>query len=136
MDAVGGRREALCTHRPTGPELDTRRVLVIEHKAYDAVRDIRARCRRRFSTGIEQLPETARKLHVGRFSVGSEQLPETARKLRVGRFSEGSEQLPSTARRLGVGRFSEGVEQTRRKLRRGSFADGFHCSQPERSSRT
>jgi hypothetical protein len=135
MDAVGGRREALCTHRPTGPELDTRRVLVIEHKAYDAVRDIRARRRGRFSTGIEQLPETARKLRVGRFSEGSEQLPSTAR-LRVGRFSEGSEQLPSTARRLRVGRFSEGVEQTRRKLRRGSFADGFDCSQPERSSRT
>jgi hypothetical protein len=97
MDAVGGRREALCTHRPTGPELDTRRVLVIEHKAYDAAReDIRASRRGRFSTGIEQLSETARKL-------------------RVGRFSEGSEQLLSTARRLRVGRFSEGVEQTRRK---------------------
>lgn len=120
MDAARGRREALCTHRPIGPELDTRRFLVIEHKAYDsALEDIRTRRRGRFSAGIEQLPETARKLHVGRFSEGSEQRRETIRRLRVGHFGEGNEQLPTT----------------KRKLRRGSFADGFHSLHSARSSR-
>jgi hypothetical protein len=117
MDAAQGRREALCTHRPTGPELDTRRFLVIEHKAYDsALEDIRTRRRGRFSAGIEQLPETTRKLRVGRFSEGSEQRRETVRRLHVGHFGEGTEQLPTT----------------KRKLRRGSFADGFDYSQSAR----
>jgi hypothetical protein len=62
----------------------------------------------RFSTGIEQLPDSPDKLRSGRFSNGIEQLPDTPSKLRAGRFSEGIEKLPRTPARL----------------RRGSFADG------------
>lgn len=62
----------------------------------------------RFSTGIEQLPDSPDKLRSGRFSTGIEQLPDTPSKLRAGRFSEGVEKLPRTPTRL----------------RRGSFADG------------
>jgi nucleotide-binding universal stress UspA family protein len=63
----------------------------------------------RFSTGIEQLPDSPDKLRSGRFSNGIEQLPDTLSKLRAGRFSEGIEKLPRTPARL----------------RRGSFADGY-----------
>ena len=62
----------------------------------------------RFSTGIEQLPDSPDKLRSGRFSNGIEQLPDTPSKVRAGRFSEGIEKLPRTPARL----------------RRGSFADG------------
>ena len=52
---------------------------------------------------------------VGRFSEGLEQLPETARKLRQGRFSDGMERLPATRDdTLHRGRFSEGMEQLAR----------------------
>jgi hypothetical protein len=62
----------------------------------------------RFSTGIEQLPDSPDKLRSGRFSNGIEQLPDTPSKVRAGRFSEGIEKLPRTPA----------------GLRRGSFADG------------
>lgn len=57
----------------------------------------------RFSTGIEQLPDSADKLRRGRFSNGIEQLPDTPSKLRAGRFSEGIEKLPRTPARLRRG---------------------------------
>jgi hypothetical protein len=66
---------------------------------------------------------------VGRFSEGVEQRPQTRRKLHRGRFSEGMEELPQTPRKRHPGRFSEGVErvpETQRKLHRGSFAEGMH----------
>jgi hypothetical protein len=47
--------------------------------------------RGRFSTGIEQLPDSPDKLRSGRFSNGVEQLPDTPSKLRARRFSEGIE---------------------------------------------
>jgi len=66
--------------------------------------------RGRFSTGIEQLPDTADTLRRGRFSNGIEQLPDTPNKLRAGRFSEGIEQLPRTLARPRRGSFADGCE--------------------------
>jgi hypothetical protein len=50
-----------------------------------------ATVRRRFSEGIEQLPETPEKAATRRFSEGIEQLPETPEKTATRRFSEGIE---------------------------------------------
>jgi hypothetical protein len=52
---------------------------------------------RRFSEGIEQLPETPEKNATRRFSEGIEQLPETPEKNATRRFSEGIEQHGSDA---------------------------------------
>jgi hypothetical protein len=75
----------------------------------------------RFSTGIEQLPDSPDKLRSGRFSNGIEQLPDTPSKLRAGRFSEGIEQLPRTPARLRRGSFADGREPIRSRpaTRRG-----------------
>ena len=67
----------------------------------------------RFSTGIEQLPESPDKLRSGRFSNGIEQLSDTPSKLRAGRFSEGIEQLPRTPATLRRGSFADGCEPIR-----------------------
>jgi nucleotide-binding universal stress UspA family protein len=77
--------------------------------------------RGRFSTGIEQLPDSPDKLRSGRFSTGIEQLPDTPSKLRAGRFSEGIEQLPRTPARLRRGSFADGREliRSRPATRRG-----------------
>jgi nucleotide-binding universal stress UspA family protein len=77
--------------------------------------------RGRFSTGIEQLPDSPDKLRRGRFSTGIEQLPDTPSKLRAGRFSEGIEQLPRTPARLRRGSFADGRERIRSRpaTRRG-----------------
>ena len=66
---------------------------------------------RRFSEGIEQLPDTPAKQLTGRFSSGIEQSPHTPEKTVTRRFSEGIEQLPDTPDKRAVGRFSEGIEQ-------------------------
>jgi nucleotide-binding universal stress UspA family protein len=75
----------------------------------------------RFSTGIEQLPDSPDKLRSGRFSDGIEQLPDTPRKVRGGRFSEGIERLPRTPARLRRGSFADGCVPTtsRPATRRG-----------------
>jgi nucleotide-binding universal stress UspA family protein len=75
----------------------------------------------RFSTGIEQLPDSPDKLRSGRFSTGIEQLSDTPSKLRAGRFSEGIEQLPRTPARLRRGSFADGCEPIRSRpaTRRG-----------------
>ena len=44
---------------------------------------------RRFSEGVEQLPDTPQKRATGRFSEGIEQLPETPEKQALSRFSRG-----------------------------------------------
>jgi nucleotide-binding universal stress UspA family protein len=62
----------------------------------------------------------------GRFSTGIEQLPDSPTKLRSGRFSNGIEHFPDTPSKLRAGRFSEGIEKLAlapASLRRGSFAD-------------
>jgi nucleotide-binding universal stress UspA family protein len=75
----------------------------------------------RFSTGIEQLPDSADKRRSGRFSNGIEQLPDTPSKLRAGRFSEGIEKLPRTPARLRRGSFADGCAPVRSRpaIRRG-----------------
>jgi len=105
------------TARPAGPSHDFAQT---RHWARDRTKEVSVSTRTshqtaagpnragRFSTGIEQLPESPDKLRSGRFSTGIEQLPDTPSKLRAGRFSEGVEKLPRTPARL----------------RRGSFADG------------
>jgi hypothetical protein len=60
---------------------------------------------RRFSEGIEQLPNAASVRRVGRFSTGIEREPQSASVRRVGSFADG----------LGVA----GPQRI------GSFADGF-----------
>jgi hypothetical protein len=62
---------------------------------------------RRFSEGIEQLPDTPDKLMIGRFSCGIERSPK---KTVTRRFSEGIEQLPETPEKRAFGRFSRGLE--------------------------
>ena len=47
---------------------------------------------RRFSEGVEQLPETPEKNATRRFSEGIERLPETPEKNATRRFSEGIEE--------------------------------------------
>lgn len=104
---------------------DGRRTLVSAQTAYKTAPGDQAV--RRIS-GVEQLLEIPRKLHVGRFSEGIEQLPEIRRKLHLGRFSEGIEQLPKKAGKPRAGRFSQGIEQLpegAKRLRRGSFADRY-----------
>ena len=44
---------------------------------------------RRFSEGVEQLPDTPQKRATGRFSEGIEQLPETREKQALSQFSRG-----------------------------------------------
>jgi len=66
---------------------------------------------RRFSEGVEQLPDTPEKRSVGRFSRGVEQTPDTPEKAAIGRFSHGVEQLPDTAEKRVHGRFSRGLER-------------------------
>ena len=51
---------------------------------------------RRFSEGVEQLPDTPEKRMTGRFSCGVERSPDTPEKTVTRRFSEGIEQLPDT----------------------------------------
>jgi nucleotide-binding universal stress UspA family protein len=67
----------------------------------------------RFSTGIEQLPDSPNKLRSGRFSNGIEHLPDTPSKLRAGRFSEGTEKLPRTPASLRRGSFADRCEPIR-----------------------
>jgi nucleotide-binding universal stress UspA family protein len=75
----------------------------------------------RFSTGIEQLPDSPDKLRRGRFSNGIERFPDTPSKLRAGRFSEGIEKLPRTPARLRRGSFADGCAPIRSRpaTRRG-----------------
>ena len=63
---------------------------------------------RRFSEGIEQLPDTPEKRLTGRFSCGIERYPNTPEKAVTRRFSHGIEQLPDTAKKRALGRFSRG----------------------------
>jgi hypothetical protein len=65
---------------------------------------------RRFSEGIEQLPETPDKRLTGRFSRGIERSPNTPEKMVTRRFSHGIEQLPDTPDKQTLGRFSRGIE--------------------------
>lgn len=69
--------------------------------------------RGRFSTGIEQVPDSPDTLRRGRFSNGIEQLPDTLSKRRVGRFSDGIEQLPRTPARLRSGSFADSCDTIR-----------------------
>jgi hypothetical protein len=66
--------------------------------------------RGRFSTGIEQHPDSPANLRVGRFSSGIEQHPEAPINLRVGCFSDGIAQHPPVAGRLRHGSFADGYE--------------------------
>jgi hypothetical protein len=61
----------------------------------------------RFSTGIEQLPDSPAKRREGRFSDGFEQRPVTRDKLHIGSFSDGIAQLPEAAAARRVGSFSD-----------------------------
>jgi nucleotide-binding universal stress UspA family protein len=63
--------------------------------------------RGRFSTGIEQLPDTPAKRREGRFSNGFEQRPVTPDKLHIGSFSDGIAQMPQTVAARRVGSFSD-----------------------------
>ena len=65
---------------------------------------------RRFSEGIEQLPETPEKRLTGRFSCGIEKWPDTPEKIETKRFSHGIEQLPDTPEKRAIGDFSRGIE--------------------------
>jgi hypothetical protein len=65
---------------------------------------------RRFSEGIEQLPDTPQKQMTGRFSCGIERWPNTPEKTVTRRFSHGTEQLPDTPQKRALGRFSHGTE--------------------------
>jgi hypothetical protein len=72
------------------------------------------------TAGVSRVDELA----FPRFGLGLEQLGETADKLHVGRFSDGYERLPETAADKGhVGRFSEGVELRHDDSHVGRFAD-------------
>ena len=62
---------------------------------------------RRFSEGIEHLPDTPEKRLTGRFSCGIERSPKNTV---TRRFSEGIEQLPDTPEKRALGRFSRGLE--------------------------
>jgi hypothetical protein len=53
--------------------------------------------------------------HRGRFSSGMEQLPETDRKIRVGRFSDGVEGTNLAPEKLRPGSFADGYEASRRR---------------------
>ena len=53
-------------------------------------------CTRRFSEGIEHLPDTREKQLTGRFSCGIERSPNSPEKTVTRRFSHGIEQLPDT----------------------------------------
>jgi hypothetical protein len=76
---------------------------------------------------MESIPPTS-PLPVGRFSTGIEQLPDTPDKCRVGRFCDG---IAQPCYPLPVGRFSTGIERaaTPSSLRVGSFADGCRSLQ-------
>jgi hypothetical protein len=76
--------------------------------------------------------ESTSPLPVGRFSTGIEQLPDSPDKCRVGRFCDGIARAPETPGQLRVGRFSTGIERaaTPSSRRVGSFADG--CGGPGR----
>ena len=74
---------------------------------------------RRFSEGIEQLPDTPEKRLTGRFSRGIEQWPNTREKTVTRRFSHGTEQLPDTPEKRALGRFSRGIEHRVERARRG-----------------
>src|SRR5919201_3930053 len=65
---------------------------------------------RRFSEGIEPLPDTAEKRLTGRFSHGIERWPDTPEKTVTRRFSHGVEQLPDTPEKRALGSFSRGIE--------------------------
>ena len=65
---------------------------------------------RRFSEGIEELPDTAEKRLTGRFSRGIERRRITPGKTMTRRFSHGIEQLPDTPEKRALGRFSRGIE--------------------------
>jgi hypothetical protein len=76
---------------------------------------------------VELCTEVAGAPTYGRFSTGMEQLPETPAKARIGRFSDGMEQLHDSSALQRVGRFSAGMElssEAPETLRVGSFADG------------
>ena len=63
---------------------------------------------RRFSEGIEQLPDAVEKRLTGRFSRGIERRRKTPGKTMTRRFSHGIEQLPDTPEKRALGRFSRG----------------------------
>jgi hypothetical protein len=65
---------------------------------------------RRFSEGVEQLPDTREKRLAGRFSRGNERRPNMPEKTVTRRFSNGIEQLPDTSQKRALGRFSRGTE--------------------------
>jgi hypothetical protein len=65
---------------------------------------------RRFSEGVEQLPDTPEKRSTGRFSRGIERWPNTPEKGQTRRFSHGIEQFPDTPEKRALGRFSRGSE--------------------------
>ena len=69
---------------------------------------------------------TASPARGGRFSTGLEQLPDSPDSRRVGRFCDGIAQAPVDSRELPVGRFSTGMERAKTpgSCRVGSFADG------------
>jgi hypothetical protein len=105
------------TARPEGPSNGFARP---RHSTRDRTREVPVSIR----TSLEAAAAPNR---AGRFSTGIEQLPESPDKLRSGRFSNGIEQLPDTPSKVRAGRFSEGIEKLPRtpaRLRRGSFADG------------
>jgi hypothetical protein len=67
---------------------------------------------RRFSEGMEQLPDTPQKQLTGRFSYDIERWPpNTPEKTVTRRFSHGVEQLPDTPEKRSLGRFSRGIER-------------------------
>ena len=66
---------------------------------------------RRFSEGVEKLPDIPEKRLTGRFSCGVERWPNTPEKTMTRRFSHGIEQLPEVPEKRAFGRFSGGIER-------------------------
>lgn len=67
----------------------------------------------RFSTGIEQLPDTPSKRRKGRFSNGIEERARTRGALHVGSFGDGIAHRPPTAAARRIGSFADSLERVR-----------------------
>jgi hypothetical protein len=69
---------------------------------------------RRFSQGMELLPESPSKSRHGHFSAGMERLSESLKRSRRGRFSRGIEQLRVRPGDLHVGSFGDSLTDVQR----------------------
>jgi hypothetical protein len=89
------------------------RLAAAEHEAVlyrAAVKDTTAG---RFSTGIEQLPDTPSKRRKGRFSDGIEPRARSRGTLSVGSFGDGIAHEPATGAARRVGSFADSDERAR-----------------------